>query len=460
MKNDTKSNSIWTIISGLFSLFVSGVIGLAIPMILEVQEYSLYQTYQLYIIFGGLFHFGFINGVYLKYGDKDYNNLPYSIFRGFTKYLIYLQIIVQIILITIVMIFVVSDKKLVFVYLAINIGLVNISCYFSLITQFTKRFVIDGKIQLVSSFVLIGMYFVAFCMGINTYVYFLDIITIGNIFLLIMYLINNIDVVFGRKVIIKNEIVECHSRGIFVNLSEVIGIVIVNIDSVFINILCDKEVFAMYSFAIGVVLLYYRFVGVTSKLFFPYFKRVNQKSLISVYNIMTNIVQCTVLLLLCTVSVFQVVANYFLPNYTESFIYVYVLIVTVVFKSHIDLLCNTIYKVLDSEKKFFKNNLFAMIVVVFTNVFAWMFFHKAMAIAWASFASYLIWYMVTDAGVRKLLEMKEFQIKTKAFLLFDICLFFMGAFKWNNFLPYFMVSIIYFIFCVKKYQKGLMNIFI
>ena len=240
MKNDTKSNSIWTIISGLFSLFVSGVIGLAIPMILEVQEYSLYQTYQLYIIFGGLFHFGFINGVYLKYGDKDYNNLPYSIFRGFTKYLIYLQIIVQIILITIVMIFVVSDKKLVFVYLAINIGLVNISCYFSLITQFTKRFVIDGKIQLVSSFVLIGMYFVAFCMGINSYVYFLDIITIGNIFLLIMYLINNIDVVFGRKVIIKNEIVECHSRGIFVNLSEVIGIVIVNIDSVFINILCDK----------------------------------------------------------------------------------------------------------------------------------------------------------------------------------------------------------------------------
>lgn len=450
MKIETKKNSLWAIMSGIISLMVSGAIGVIIPIILDINNYSSYQTYQLYISFVGLLHFGFINGVCLKYGNKDYDELPFSIFRGYIRYLFLLQMVVLIIAFFILLFFVKTEEKTPFIFLFINSSLINISCYFSLITQFTKRFIIDGKIQIILSGLLLLLFSIIMTYKINNYEYYLCCITIVNITSLMLYLAPNIKTVVGRWELSFSDIIECHKRGVYINFSEIIGIVIVSIDSVFVNVLCDEEVFAIYTFSAGIVLLYYKFVNIISKLFFPYLKRVNKEELAASYTKLTERIQCIIFLMLSSIGLFGEIVNYLNHEYSESLMYVTILLPTVVFKCLIDLLCNTIYKVMDLEKAFFKNNMFAVCIVIITNIFAWRMFQKAYAIAWASLFSYILWYFITDFNIRKLLNISELKIKNKILLLGCTFIFLISMLFFGDIWLYLSVAIVYTFFSMRR----------
>ena len=87
LKKKDKIPAFFSVFSNLTTLISVLVLGWILPKFMSVESYSYYKTYTLYAGYLGVFHFGFINGVYLKYGQFDYNDLPQNEFKCYTKLL-------------------------------------------------------------------------------------------------------------------------------------------------------------------------------------------------------------------------------------------------------------------------------------------------------------------------------------------------------------------------------------
>lgn len=64
---------------GIIAVFLANVINMLfslatnflLPKYLSVESYAGIKEFQLYVSYVGLFHFGFVDGIYLKYGGKN-----------------------------------------------------------------------------------------------------------------------------------------------------------------------------------------------------------------------------------------------------------------------------------------------------------------------------------------------------------------------------------------------------
>lgn len=74
---------------GLFQILMANIISLVIgvglsflvPKYLSIESYAAYKTYALYITYAGFFHFGYADGMYLKYGGKRIDEMIDKIWR-------------------------------------------------------------------------------------------------------------------------------------------------------------------------------------------------------------------------------------------------------------------------------------------------------------------------------------------------------------------------------------------
>lgn len=144
-------NIIMVCLSNGLTILVGLFMGFILPKNISVDSYANYQIYNLYIAYAGFFHFGLVNGIYIKYGKYDYEDIPYSKFKAFFKSLIVIHIISALALLAFV-IFASGgndiDQRIAYLFVIVNIPLINIKWFFSSINQFTKRFVIDSYLTI------------------------------------------------------------------------------------------------------------------------------------------------------------------------------------------------------------------------------------------------------------------------------------------------------------------------
>ena len=63
-------------------LLSSLLISLVLPVFVSVDCYANVKTYLMYVVYVSLVNFGFNDGMYIKYGKYDYNELPYGEFKA------------------------------------------------------------------------------------------------------------------------------------------------------------------------------------------------------------------------------------------------------------------------------------------------------------------------------------------------------------------------------------------
>ena len=59
----------------LVSTALNMITAFLLPKFLTIEGYGYVKTYQFYLMYVGLLHLGYIDGIYLEYGGKDYNNI-------------------------------------------------------------------------------------------------------------------------------------------------------------------------------------------------------------------------------------------------------------------------------------------------------------------------------------------------------------------------------------------------
>ena len=65
---DFIKNFSYTLSSNLLSLVISTLVVLIIPKLIGVEEYGYWQLYIFYTSYIGFLHFGWNDGIYLRYG--------------------------------------------------------------------------------------------------------------------------------------------------------------------------------------------------------------------------------------------------------------------------------------------------------------------------------------------------------------------------------------------------------
>ena len=77
-----KKNVSLSIVAQLVSFSVSLLLNLLLPKFVSEKDYSYWQTFLLYASYVPLLHFGFLDGLMLRYSQYDYDNLDKPIIRS------------------------------------------------------------------------------------------------------------------------------------------------------------------------------------------------------------------------------------------------------------------------------------------------------------------------------------------------------------------------------------------
>ena len=68
--------------ANLLSLIVSAIMVMVVPKFLSVDDYGMWQLFLFYFSYLGFLHFGWEDGIYLRYAGKEFSELSPKKFSG------------------------------------------------------------------------------------------------------------------------------------------------------------------------------------------------------------------------------------------------------------------------------------------------------------------------------------------------------------------------------------------
>ena len=171
---DLKKNLLKVFSANFIALIVGIIDGFFIPAFLKIDQYAYLKTYTLYAGYIGIFHFGLLDGIYLKYGGKSKENID----KEALKYEHNFTIIFQLVITSIFLIFAFLKKDLIILTFALSIIPVNMQTYFSFLYQALGEMGTFAKIKIAYPITLLCINLILiFLIRINSYIPFI----LGNL---------------------------------------------------------------------------------------------------------------------------------------------------------------------------------------------------------------------------------------------------------------------------------------
>ena len=446
----------------MITLAVSIANGFFIPKLITVEAYAFYKTYMLYISFVGFLHFGFINGLYLKYGAFDFEQLPKKTLRTLNRFFIFMQFSISVVLFLLSAICVTMGNGIIFVFVSANVALINIGYYFSQINQFTRRFQIERKILNIKNFLLILMVSLLPSITDKQEIYLLLYQTMVNIIVVFFMFAYNKPLIIGQGTPLSNEranINNIFKNGFFVMLSEFISIFIFGFDSFLVNIFFSTHDFAMYSFAVSLITLLFNLISSVSNVIYPYLARVDKEHLIGYYEFLSTGAILVSAFILSGNYILKIIIGRFLVKYDDCMVILLYLFPTVVFRVMISLIANNFFKVLNLSWEFIQNNIFGLILGVFSDIIFYILFKNVQLIAVASSITFLLWYLKTDCFFCKRFNINwRSVLKRYIFISITIGLYYILQ-KHMDFILYLLISSAFGLLMYKDEIYKIKNLF-
>lgn len=400
-----KKNILWVLITNCMILAVGVISAIFVPKYVGVGTYAKYKTYTLYVSYLGIFHLGFNNGIYLKYGNYDYDKLPFDRFKGYTRFLMVMQFIAQLILFGILGFFTRDNYfDSPFFYIVLNLLAVNVRCYFSYVNLFTKRFKLDCIIQLVNNILNFSLFVVLLYIRCNDYRWYLISITLGNFICLFLSMITAKEITFTKKVRTKNDfndIADMIKHGFMIMISEYMGLIILGIDSIMVNNWFNARMYSMYAFAITLINAMFQVIMLCSKLIFPYLSRGNRDNFAAYYSMMVKAVLVIASFLCGLTSLSQILIPAYLNNYVDSYPIIIILGATLAIKCIQELVFGNFYKVMRLEKEYLINNAIILAISAIIGATSYFIWHDVIALSYGVVVSYYVWFLITNAFFAK-----------------------------------------------------------
>lgn len=366
------TNSGYAIFSNLLSMLISSLVVLILPKIIGVTSYGYWQLYLFYVSYIGFFHFGWIDGIYLKYGGQHYEELDKSKF--FSQFVIYA--IFQAILASLAYFygsFFVSDNEKVFIWsmLAITLFLTNMRFFVIYLLQTTNRIKESSLITISDRLLYVCLLLSFIFLGGNNYKGMIYADIVGRLISLLYGMILCKEIFFNKEIHLQvdfKEIFENIKIGSNLMLSNVASMLIIGIIRLGIERGWDIETFGKLSLTLSISNLVMVFINAVGIVIFPMLRRLEAEKLPLLYSSLRNFLMLVMLAVLIGYYPLKFILSQWLPNYSESLTYMALVFPMAVYESKMSLLINTYLKALRMERYILRVNLLTVGVSVILTI--------------------------------------------------------------------------------------------
>lgn len=386
-------------------IMLSGIlVGLLLPKILGVTDYGYYRTFTLYTSYVGLFHFGFSDGIYLKYGGKRYDELNKEQFRFYSHFIIGLEFLISLMIFIVSIFFLSHEYRFIFSCVGIYLIVNNITSYYQIISQITGRFnelSIRNILQsFLTSVILISLWAIHIFINknISYRVYTVAILIVSGL-LACWYIYTYSDIVFGNvKVSSRKKIIlSFMTLGFPLTVSNLCSTLILTIDRQFVNILFSTQMYAIYAFAYNLLALVTTALNSISTVLYPTMKRVDGDTVKDSYS---NLIMWVLILVSMCLAVFFPLSwfiHWFLPKYVESLIFFRIILPGLIFSSAVTLIMHNYYKIANENVLFFKKTVVILTLSIVSSWLAYILFKTPESISIAAMFVMVFWYLYMNS---------------------------------------------------------------
>lgn len=337
-------------VSLLLSLFMS----LIVPKYMGTTEFGYWQLFIFYTSYVGFFHFGLNDGLYLRNGGTDYQDMDHSVIGSqFWASILGQSVIAAAILLY--AFFGVEDpeKCFVFIMTAIYLVIVNAGSFLGYILQagnrinaFSTSVLIDKVFFIIVVLVLIFRKEADFRVYVTLY--------LGSKILCLAYcMLVARKTVFVRLCSMRTLFTEMGvniSVGLNLMLSNIAGMLVLGVGRFIVEQIWGVEAFGKFSFSISMTNFFLTFISQVSIVLFPALKRIREDHLKEIYvtgRAVMNLVLAAVFLFYLPM---KWALSIWLPQYNESVVYLALLLPLCTFDGKMNMLCATYMKVMRRER--------------------------------------------------------------------------------------------------------------
>ncbi len=383
------------LLSKLIIVMLSFLTGFLIPAALSIEDYGYYSLFALFISYLGIFHFGFIDGLYLKYGKLDMDELPHSEYRYFARYLIFEQVLFMVLSIIVINNFLSFDTntKFILTFAAINMLAVNLQAFFnrtSLGTRNVRYPAITGILQklIISVFALSTLFITIDIVSI------VIVLTISNYIVFLIGLYHYRRLIFGKAT--KGKLFELYKFGIPLLIANYIGIFIISMDRLFISTYYTIESLSYYSFALTMLIIIDTIVNSLYQMLYPNVSRLSENNKKNLYQVLSVILIIVTVFGVSGYYVLEFLIPIILPKYVESLQFLAVLLPAFIFRVDAGVAKKSYIYTDKRQKGSILINTLTLIIGVLLNYYFIYSGKNVIYVAYATLISLVIWSLLLE----------------------------------------------------------------
>lgn len=429
-------NISYSFFANVVSFLVSVIMVMFIPKFLPLESYGTWQLFLFYFSYLGFFHFGWEDGLYLRYAGLKYGSLDKRMFSGQLYGIIVLQIMVAVVAVAIASLFVTDPIKLNVLYcVAPLVIFVNFNNACNQIMQFTNRIKDYTALLLLERLLLLIFVFLGLILGFHNFqgVYIAKVLSVSFTFFFSIYLCRDLLAPkFYPMAEVVQEAIYNIVAGIKLMFANIASMLIIGIVRYGVSVGWDVVTFGKVSLTLGISNFLMIFINAVSVAFFPMLKHVEESRLADLYLKLRSGLSIILLALLLFYYPIRCLLSWWLPQYEDSLVYMAVLFPVCIFESKMQLLVNTYLKSMRQEFLMLKINSIAVILSAIVTVVSVELFHNLDMTIFSIVFLYAIRCFYAEVKLQKLLGLHLGKDMVMECLL--VCTFIAGGWIWDNFI--------------------------
>ncbi len=392
-------NISYTFLSNIVCLMVSVFVAFLVPKTLGVENYGFFQLYLFYINYTGFLHFGWADGVYLRYGGAYYESLDKKLFQSqFGMFCIFEGAISFLFCICALKFTPTTEKTVVFTLIGLCILFLMPKTFLQYVLQATNR------IKEYSFLIMIDR--VCFGMGALSAVFAgLDCFTLVIAADLLGKLVSMCYGIFQCRdqISLKISVSKMVLKEIYENISVGSKLMFANIASLLIlgqvrwsiERKWDVSTFGKISLTLTISNLVMVFIRSVSMVLLPTLRRIDESKYSEIYREMKmGLMFFTFGILFAYYPLFFFL-TYWLPEYADCLKYMAILFPICFYEGKLSMLVETYLKTLRMEKKIFFTNL---VTLILGTLLTWLTIFYLENLTYAVFAILVVFAFRTSVG--------------------------------------------------------------
>ncbi|MCD8290623.1 MAG: hypothetical protein LUC91_03870 [Prevotella sp.] len=405
-------NFIYAFGAQLVSLLASLIVTFIVPSLIGVTQFAYWQLFLTYVTYINLSRLGLVDGLYLRFGGKHYEELDYDLLAQERKVYIAFQTLVAVLL----LIFILTsnlegDRIFVFGACCVCIVICNANNFLNYLFQavnLTKYYSMAIVLQNLTWFIAV---IVILTLKIYSYKVIIVMYILGFICSGIFLSLHAKEIVCKRKKKISINIVWADIKenikcGLKLMLALYAGNLIVGSAKMIVDASWGVEVFGYFSFSLTLANVFLTFVNQVSIVVFPALRRVKQDRQKDAYYLMRNVLSLVLPVVMLGYLPITIIVHWILPQYEQSLLYLPIFLPICTFDGKMQMMCSSFFKSLRKETILLVINLITLSGSIFMACIGSFVVQKVEFVAYGIFIVIAVRSIVSELILSKYMDVK------------------------------------------------------